>query len=107
MARPEVVEIQPRGLERFRDLLGDDFGEVAAAAERVRSALSGRSVWQISSTMSGGGVAEMLRAFLPYVCGAGVETRWAVLREQPEFFELTKRLHNNLHGDAGDGGELG
>ena len=27
--------------------------------------------------------------------------------EQSEFFELTKRLHNNLHGDDGDDGELG
>ena len=107
MARLELVQIHPRGLERFRDLLGDDFASVAAAAEQARSLFAGRSVWHISSTMSGGGVAEMLRAFLPYVRGAGVDTRWSVLQEQPEFFELTKRLHNNLHGDAGDGGELG
>ena len=49
----------------------------------------------------------MLRSFLPYVRGAGVDTRWAVLREKAEFFELTKRIHNNLHGDSGDGGPLG
>jgi trehalose synthase len=49
----------------------------------------------------------MLRALLPYVRGAGVDTRWVVLRERTEFFELTKRLHNNLHGDRGDGGPLG
>jgi trehalose synthase len=107
MARPELVQIHPRGLDSFRDLLGDDFADVAAAADRARSLFSGRTVWHVSSTMSGGGVAEMLRAFLPYVQGAGVDTRWVVLHEQPEFFELTKRLHNNLHGDEGDGGELG
>ncbi|MFP5387852.1 MAG: glycosyltransferase, partial [Thermoleophilia bacterium] len=60
-----------------------------------------------SSTVSGGGVAEMLRTLLPYVRGAGVDARWAVLREDGPFFELTKRLHNNLHGDPGDGGPLG
>ena len=49
----------------------------------------------------------MLHAFLPYVRGVGVDTRWVVLRERPEFFELTKRLHNNLHGADGDGGALG
>ena len=57
--------------------------------------------------MRGGGVAEMLRALLPYVRGAGVDTRWVVLREAAEFYAVTKRLHNNLHGVPGDGGELG
>lgn len=49
----------------------------------------------------------MLRSLLPYVRGAGLNACWAVLREGAEFFAVTKRLHNNLHGDAGDGGELG
>jgi trehalose synthase len=44
---------------------------------------------------------------LPYVRGVGVDTRWAVLHEEPEFFAVTKRLHNNLHDDPGDGGSLG
>jgi len=48
----------------------------------------------------------MLRSLLPYARGAGIDTRWVVLRERDEFFELTKRLHNNLHGDHGDGGPL-
>jgi trehalose synthase len=49
----------------------------------------------------------MLRTLLPYVRGAGVDARWVVVREDGPFFELTKRLHNNLHGDPGDGGPLG
>lgn len=49
----------------------------------------------------------MLRSLLPYVRGAGIDSRWLVLRESDEFFALTKRLHNNLHGDPGDGGPLG
>jgi trehalose synthase len=49
----------------------------------------------------------MLHALLPYVRGAGVDTRWVVLHERAEFFALTKRLHNNLHGHDGDGGQLG
>jgi trehalose synthase len=57
--------------------------------------------------MRGGGVAEMLHSMLPYSRGAGIDTRWVVLRERPEFFVVTKRLHNHLHGDPGDGGVLG
>jgi trehalose synthase len=35
-----------------------------------------------------------------------VDVRWVVMREGPDFFAVTKRLHNNLHGDSGDGGAL-
>ena len=107
MARPEFAEIPAYEVERYRDLLGEDYPRVAAAAERARGVFAGRTVWNVNSTLHGGGVAEMLRALLPYVRGAGVDSQWVVLREQPEFFELTKRLHNNLHGDSGDGGDLG
>jgi trehalose synthase len=107
MARPKFVQIPSHRLERFRDLLGDDYPAIEAAADRAREVFAGRAIWHVSSTMHGGGVAEMLHAFLPYVRGVGVDTRWIVLRERPEFFELTKRLHNNLHGVDGDGGALG
>src|SRR5690349_3913909 len=107
MARPEFAQIPPRQLEQFRDLLGDDYAGIEAAAARAREIFEGRAIWHVSSTMHGGGVAELLHAFLPYVRGVGVDTRWVVLRERPEFFELTKRLHNNLHGVDGDGGALG
>jgi trehalose synthase len=107
MARPEFVQIPPRQLDQFRDLLGDGYGAIEAAADRAREVFAGRAIWHVSSTMHGGGVAEMLHAFLPYVRGVGVDTRWVVLRERPEFFELTKRLHNNLHGVDGEGGALG
>lgn len=101
------MQISPQPIERYRPLLGDGFDEIEAAAERARKEFSGRTIWHVSSTARGGGVAELLRTLLPYVRGAGVDTRWVVLHEGPEFFALTKRIHNRLHGDAGDGGELG
>jgi trehalose synthase len=107
MARPEFVQIAPHSLERFKPLLGDDYKRIEAAADRARQRFAGRAIWHVSSTLLGGGVAEMLHSLLPYVRGAGVDTRWVVLHEHAEFFELTKRLHNNLHGHDGDGGGLG
>jgi trehalose synthase len=107
MARPKFVQIPPHRLDRFKPLLGAGYEEVERATERARSLFEGRAIWHVSSTLRGGGVAEMLRSLLPYVRGAGIDTRWVVLRERAEFFELTKRLHNNLHGDRGDGGALG
>jgi trehalose synthase len=107
MARPKFVQIPPHRLDRFEPLLGAGYGEIERAADRARSLFEGRAIWHLSSTLRGGGVAEMLRSLLPYVRGAGIDTRWLVLREQADYFELTKRLHNNLHGDRGDGGALG
>ncbi|HVX32341.1 MAG TPA: glycosyltransferase [Solirubrobacterales bacterium] len=108
MARPKFVLLPSRPPEAFAPLLGEaGYKRLEVAAAGAREQFEGRAIWHVSSTLRGGGVAEMLRSLLPYVRGAGVDTRWAVLREDPRFFALTKRLHNNLHGDRGDGGPLG
>jgi trehalose synthase len=93
--------------ERFREVIGDRFDEFEPAIARARSELEGRVIWHINSTARGGGVAELLRSYLAYVRGTGVDVRWMVMNGNPRFFEVTKRLHNHLHGDSGDGGELG
>src|SRR3954469_10771168 len=49
----------------------------------------------------------MLQPLLAYSRGAGVDTRWLVLDAGAEFFALTKRVHNLLHGALGDGGPTG
>jgi trehalose synthase len=107
VARPELVQISPQPIERYLDLLDDEFPRFEAAAARARKEFAGRAIWHVSSTARGGGVAEILHSLLPYVRGVGVDTRWVVLREEPAFFAVTKRLHNHLHEDPGDGGPLG
>jgi len=64
-------------------------------------------VVHVNSTSTGGGVAEMLPTLLGYARGSGVDARWRVVTGAPEFFAITKRLHNRIHGDGGDGGALG
>ncbi len=76
-------------------------------AAQLRSSFGDRIAWHVSSTASGGGVAEMLPTLLAYGNGAGIENRWLVLDADPDFFTITKRIHNMLHGDPGDGGPLG
>ena len=94
--------------ERFASVLSP--GEYEALLDLVEQAareLHGRVIWNVNSTAKGGGVVEMLRPLLGYCRGAGVDARWAVISGQPDFFAITKRLHNRLHGFAGDGGPLG
>jgi trehalose synthase len=107
VAQPELVQIPPQPLERYRGLFDDDFPRFEAVAARARQEFEGRAIWHVSSTARGGGVAEILHSLLPYVRGAGVDTRWVVLHEEATFFAVTKRLHNHLHDDPGDGGPLG
>ncbi|MGZ5356929.1 MAG: glycosyltransferase, partial [Solirubrobacterales bacterium] len=102
------VKIAPVPPERFRSLLGDaGYEDVERAVNTAARVLPGRVIWHINSTPRGGGVAEMLQSLLAYARGAGVDVRWAAVSGNPEFFRITKRLHNRLHGAAGDGGELG
>jgi trehalose synthase len=48
-------------------------------------------------------VVELLQPLLAYARGAGVDARWTVIEGPPEFFAVTKRIHNRLHGAEGDG----
>ena len=106
MASLEFVPVPTHPLERFKPLLGESFAEIEEVAAWARTGFAGRAIWHVSSTSRGGGVAELLRTLLPYARDAGVDVRWAVLREEADFFSVTKRLHNHLHGDPGDGGAL-
>ena len=46
----------------------------------------GAAVISVSSTATGGGVAEMLQVLLPYARGAGIEARWLVIEGDERFF---------------------
>jgi trehalose synthase len=104
---PESVEIAPVGSERLRDVLSDE--QVAAfesGADEGRELLDGRTVWNVNSTAKGGGVVELLRPLVGYARGLGIDCRWEVIGGDPGFFDVTKRLHNRLHGAEGDGRPL-
>ena len=102
------MEIDAVPLERLAMLLDADRARrLAEHAARARALLHGRTIWNVNTTASGGGVAEMLQSLLAYTRGAQVDTRWVVLDGTPDFFRFTKRLHNRLHGMPGDGGPMG
>jgi trehalose synthase len=102
------VEIAPLMPERFRDLLTPELRErFDTTVATGREVLAGRVVWNVNSTARGGGVAEMLQSLVAYARGAGVDARWVVIEGDDDFFLVTKRIHNQLHGAAGDGGPLG
>jgi trehalose synthase len=107
-ARLREIDVQAFDAARLEPLIGRErmvqFEQVAEAAQAI---LAGCSVLNVNSTAAGGGVAEMLQTLLAYARGAGVDARWLVIEGDPAFFAITKRIHNGLYGDPGDGGELG
>jgi trehalose synthase len=105
---PQVAWTPPLSPTRFRDLLEPKvWAEFESGLELARQLFTGRVVWNVNSTIRGGGVAEMLRSFTSYSRGAGLDMRWMAIEGTPDFFAVTKRLHNLLHGEPGDAGALG
>ena len=102
------VEPQPLDPRRLLPLIGvERFEALMEAGSALRALIGSRRIVNVNSTGNGGGVAEMLATLLGYVRGMGLEADWLVIAGDPEFFAVTKRIHNGLYGSPGDGGELG
>jgi trehalose synthase len=105
LTKVETGVFDPR---RFKEVLSAEaWAAFSEALDRAEETFKGRTIWNVNSTGKGGGVAEMLYSLLAYAMGAGVDARWRVIEGNPEFFRITKRVHNHLHGSPGDGGPLG
>jgi trehalose synthase len=101
------VPVSSMNPARFRTVLpAERFERFERGLEEGRRLLDGRVVWNVNSTARGGGVAELLQSLVAYARGGGIDVRWLVLEGNPDFFTVTKRIHNRLHGAAGDGGPL-
>ena len=104
----QEVEVIARSTDLLMTLLtAEQVRAFVDAGHRARAAFGDRTIWHVNATFRGGGVAEMLQTLLAYGLAAGIDNRWLVLDADHEFFTITKRLHNVLHGDPGDGGPLG
>src|SRR2546422_1308996 len=99
MAGLQEVDVGSLSPYRFEDIVGSErYGEFLGAIEKAQKLFAGRTIYNVNSTPRGGGVAEMLWSLLAYAHGAGVDARWLVIEGSPEFFRITKRIHNHLHG---------
>jgi len=105
LTKVETGVFDPR---RFKEVLSAEaWAAFSEALDQAEETFKGRTIWNVNSTGKGGGVAEMLYSLLAYAQGTKVDARWLVIEGNPEFFRITKRIHNQLHGAQGDGGPLG
>ena len=102
------VAVPALPISSFEPLIGAERqAHLETAAERTCRLLDGGRLWNVNSTASGGGVVELLASLVSHARGAGIDARWLVIEGDARFFEITKRIHNRLHGAPGDDGPLG
>lgn len=65
---------------------------------RISEHLEDVQLLHINSTREGGGVAEIIERMNPLLRSLNVDSAWEVMNGKSEFFEVTKKIHNTLHG---------
>ncbi len=82
-------------VEDYEQFVGSETVErVKTKAELVRDL----HVAHVNSTYYGGGVAELLSSLTLLMNSLGIKTGWRVIQGSPDFFSVTKKMHNALQG---------
>jgi trehalose synthase len=97
IARP--VRLRRKTVEAYRAIVG---GDAVARLRDLARPLRGLRVLELSSTATGGGVAELLSSLVPLEVDLGLEAEWRVIAADRAFFGVTKKIHNGLQGMSVD-----
>ncbi len=68
--------------------------------KKLAAKMNNRTFLHVNSTRAGGGVAEILQRMVPILENIGINVRWEVLEGDERFFDITKKIHNALQGNA-------
>lgn len=86
-------------IKEYESIVGPQvIEELYLVGDRVK----GVSVRNVNSTAVGGGVAEILNRMVPLLKELGVNTSWDVIKGGEQFYKVTKKFHNALHGKEED-----
>ncbi len=89
----------PVSLDAYRPYMDS---EMADELSSVAADLRGLRVAHLNATAIGGGVAEILQSMVPLFNALGIATERVVIDPtEPEFFQVTKKIHNLLQGAEG------
>ena len=63
-----MVEVPRRPVSLLEPIVGGErYLRLVETADQVRRQLAGRTIWNVNSTATGGGVAEMLQVLVGYI----------------------------------------
>ena len=83
-------------IEDYQQFIGSE------AIERIKKKaepLQGLHVVNVNSIYYGGGVAQLLSSLTLLMNSLGIQTGWRAIHGPPDFFSITKKMHNALQGD--------
>jgi trehalose synthase len=84
-------------LEEYIPIVGRSvIDELSLIAEKIKD----KRIQHINSTAVGGGVAEILNRMIPLFKELGINVSWDIIKGGEQFFSVTKKFHNALHGKA-------
>jgi trehalose synthase len=97
------MDLQTQEAEKYKLVTVEDYEPWigAEAVERIgrkAAVLRDLHVVNVNSTYYGGGVAEILSSLTLLMNASGIKTGWRVLQGRPDFFSVTKKMHNALQG---------
>ncbi len=87
-----------RKFKKIEDYRGITSDEVLQEIKEKAGQLKKATVVHVNATSFGGGVAEILDNLVLLMNDLGIRMDWRVLHGAPDFFEVTKKLHNTLQG---------
>jgi trehalose synthase len=98
-----LVPDDPKAPRAFKLASVEDYEQLVGAESVDRllkkvEALHDLHVVNINSTYYGGGVAEILSSLTLLMNASGIRTGWRVIEGRPDFFSVTKKMHNALQG---------
>jgi trehalose synthase len=82
-------------LDRYEPLVGKKTIERIREKARQHTDLH---IAHVNSTYYGGGVAALLSSLTLLMNSLGIKTGWRVIQGAPDFFSVTKKMHNALQG---------
>lgn len=91
----QEVRVNPRSLDDYIPIVGE---ERIKNLRELAKPLQNKKVLNLNATAFGGGVSELLKTQVALMQDLGITTEWHVMRAKPEFFDVTKILHNTLQG---------
>ncbi len=82
-------------LEEYEKIIGSkEVAEIKSLAEDLK----GKRILIINSTKVGGGVAELLKSYVPLMNDLEIHAHWITIPGNDLFFSITKKIHNSLQG---------
>ena len=91
------VRIKRADISQYRQFGPKRYNRLVKLGEKIKNT----TIVHVNATARGGGVAEILHSQVPLERSLGLNSIWLALIAPAEYFEVTKKIHNQMQGQTG------